>query len=77
MVLAFYKKDEEFYKKHSKEDCFLYPSERDMIAEYTIMEAIDKPSIGDLVMIKGGIYKVFQTMMNYDEKTALAIVEVF
>lgn len=77
MVLAFYKKNEEFYKKHSKEDCFLYPSDRDMIAEYTIMEAIDKPLIGDLVTIKGGIYKVFQMMTDYDEKTVFAIVEVF
>ena len=74
MMLTFCKKNEEFYEKYDKEYSFVYPSDEDIIAEYTIMEAIDRPIVGDLVKVRGSFYKVYRTMVDYDMKTVFAVI---
>ena len=77
MVLTFCKKNKKFYEEFSKEDSFIYPSDDEVIAQYTITEAIDRPIVGDVVRVKGNMYKVFHTMADYDKKEIFAVVESF
>ena len=76
MVLTFCKKSE-FYERFSREDSFIYPTDEEVIARYTIMEIIDRPIIGDLVKVRGHMYKVFHTMVDYDKKEVFAVVDDF
>lgn len=77
MVLTFCKKNEEKYKRFEMTigDNFIYPSDDDIIAQYRIMEAIDRPIVGDIVKVKGGFYKVCHTTVDYDLKEIFAVVE--
>ncbi len=77
MVLTFCRKNKNFYEKFSKEDSFVYPSDNEVIAQYTIIETIDRPIVGDVVRVKGNMYKLFHTMVDYDKKEIFAVVEEF
>lgn len=74
MILTFCEKNE-FYERYSKEDSFIYPSDDEVIARYTIMDAIDRPIVGDLVKVRGDIYKVFHMMVDYDGKEIFVVVD--
>lgn len=74
MVLTFCKK-QDFYKRYDKENSFIYPSDDEVIARYTIMDVIDRPVVGDLVRVRGDMYKVFHMMVDYDNKEIFAVVD--
>lgn len=75
MILTFCEKNKDFYEESDKENSFIYPSYSEVIAHYAIMEAIDRPIVGDLVKVRGTMYKVFHTMVDYDGKEIFAVVE--
>ena len=77
MVLTFCKKNKDFYEKFSKEDSFIYPSDDEVLARYTIMEAVERPVVGEMIYVKGNMYKVFHTMVDYDKKEIFTVVEKF
>lgn len=77
MILTFCEKNEDFYERYNKKDSFIYPSDEDVIARYTVTDAIDRPVVGDLVKVRGSMYKIFHTMVDYDRKEAFAVVETF
>lgn len=75
MIITFCKKNEEFYKEYNEYDDFIYPSEKEIIAQYTSIDIIDRPCVGDSVRVKGEIYKVFKILADYDRKEIIVVVE--
>ena len=72
MMLSFYNKN----KLWDREDIdFVRPNEDEVIRHYSGIEFFDRPFIGDTVIIRGELYKVFNTIVDYDQKELYAIVE--
>mgnify|MGYP003329632311 CR=1 FL=1 len=41
MIITFCKKNEEFYEKYNEYGDFIYPSDKEIIAQYTSIDIID------------------------------------
>lgn len=73
MMMAFYSKNNLW----DKEDVdWVDPHETEKIVEYAGNEIIDRPFVGDIVIAKDKLLRVYKTMMNYNKKELQVIVEV-
>lgn len=72
MILSFYNKNELW----DKEDIdFVYPNEDEVIVHYVGTDVFDRPFVGDTVILRGELYKVFKTTVDYTKKEIYVIVE--
>lgn len=72
MMLGFYNKSKLWDREGVD---FVHPSEKNLIRHYSGIEFFDRPFIGDTVIIRSELYKVFNTIVDYDQKELYAIVE--
>mgnify|MGYP003294988471 CR=1 FL=1 len=72
MILGFYRKNKLWDKKDVD---FVYPRDDELICSYSTYETFDRPFVGDLVILGERLYKVFKTMVDYDNKEIYIIVE--
>lgn len=76
MLIAFCKKS----KLYDRENVDLvFPADisldkGDCIGQYSTIDS-EKPSKGDLVIVKNNLYRVFSTAIDFDRKILYAIVE--
>jgi hypothetical protein len=54
---------------------FVYPREDEAICHYHGTDFFDRPFVGDLVILRGTLYKVFKTVVDYSQKEIYVIVE--
>lgn len=72
MILSFYNKNELW----DKEDIdFVYPNEDENIVHYVGTDIFDRPFVGDIVVLRGELYKVFKTIVDYSRKEIYIIVD--
>ena len=72
MILSFCTKNKLWDRENID---FVYPNEDEIIRSYSGIEFFDRPFIGDTVILRGELYKVFNTIVDYDQKELYAIVE--
>jgi hypothetical protein len=73
MVMTFYRKNDLW----DREDIdWVDPHETEEIVQYMGDDIIDRPFIGDIVVAKDKLLKVYKTIVNYNKKELQVIVEV-
>ena len=73
MVMTFYKKNDLW----DRDDIdWVDPHETEEIVQYIGNDIIDRPFIGDIVVAKDKLLKVYKTIVNYNKKELQVIVEV-
>lgn len=68
-----------FYRKNNLWDRdgidWVDPHETEKIVEYVGNDIIDRPFVGDIVIAKDKLLRVYKTMVNYNKKELQVIVE--
>ena len=65
MILSFYNKNKLWDRKDID---FVYPREDEAICHYAGIDVFDRPFVGDIVILRGELYKVFKTTVDYGQK---------